>query len=259
MKRISFSILFLSIYGQLLFGQTPGQNKDHFGIKIVNIDVTQEWTTTGIICSVGDTLYINVSGLLSSTTNDPSAWCGPDGNGWSSSNQFPTPTAAPFSVIGKIGSTGSGFPVGSRRFIVTDVAGEFFLGINDIVNFSDNGGTLVANIINLRNHNTPSNVIGTDKSVIPTTLTLRQNYPNPFNPSTTIEYTIDLSGNVEIDVFDNVGRLVKILQDGKQSAGSHKIVWNGTDNSGETVATGTYYYQVRVGTQQQTKKALFLK
>ena len=139
--------MFLPVLVGLALGQTPGQTLPWFDQKVVSINMTQPWTPTGIICAVGDTLHITVRGAFSSTTSDPGGWCGPDGNGWSSDNTFPVPTAAAYSVVGKVGTSGVGFPVGSNRMLFANAAGELNLGVNDIVNFADNGGTLVATVI----------------------------------------------------------------------------------------------------------------
>jgi len=91
------------------------------------------------------------------------------------------------------------------------------------------------------------------------TFTLLQNYPNPFNPTTTIEYQLPKTGNVEIRIFNINGQLVKILENTEQAAGAHKIVWDATNNSGGTVASGLYVYQVSFENSILNKKMLFIK
>lgn len=88
---------------------------------------------------------------------------------------------------------------------------------------------------------------------------LGQNYPNPFNPSTTINYTVPVTSNVQIDIFDLNGRLVKTLINKTRNAGDHSVSWDGKDNSSVSVSTGTYFYQVRVGSFVQAKKMLLIK
>ncbi len=74
---------------------------------------------------------------------------------------------------------------------------------------------------------------------------LFQNYPNPFNPSTTIEYTMPISGNVVLKIYDAIGREVVTLFDGVKDAGFHQQVWNAS-----TVATGMYIYQLAYKNQK---------
>jgi hypothetical protein len=245
------------LFAVSLFAQTPGQSKDYFGMKIVNINVTQQWTATGVNCKVGDTVYVWIRGVFSSTTNDPGAWNSPDGNGWSSDNQFPVPTASQMSVVGKIGASGTPFPVGSQRIYIPTVAGELNLGINDIINFADNGGTLVATIIKQQNRIISTRL--TNGNVIPLGLNLDQNFPNPFNPSTTIEYEIPNRSAVDISIYNSAGQIVRKLQSEEQESGRHSIMWDGKDENGATLSTGNYFYQMKAGEYLQTKKMLFLK
>jgi len=91
------------------------------------------------------------------------------------------------------------------------------------------------------------------------TFTLLQNYPNPFNPSTTIEFQIPRSGNVEIRIFNLAGQLVRTLVSTSQAAGAHKVVWDGKSSSGQIVATGAYVYQVSFENSVLANKMLFIK
>jgi len=65
----------------------------------------------------------------------------------------------------------------------------------------------------------------------PGSLTLAQNYPNPFNPSTTLEYTLDRSQHVTLNVYDMKGREAATLVDQVVASGSHKITWNAAQYS----------------------------
>jgi hypothetical protein len=91
------------------------------------------------------------------------------------------------------------------------------------------------------------------------TFTLLQNYPNPFNPTTTIEYQLPKSGNVEIKIFNLNGELVRTLEATHQIQGMHKVVWDGRNGTGQTVASGLYIYQVTFENSMLAKKMLFLK
>tara|TARA_Y100000994_G_C15682405_1_gene438327 strand:- start:608 stop:1360 length:753 start_codon:yes stop_codon:yes gene_type:complete len=78
---------------------------------------------------------------------------------------------------------------------------------------------------------------------IPTVTTLSKNYPNPFNPSTTINYDISKSGNVSIVVYDLNGAEVKTLvNEFKSASKGYNVTWDGKNNSGQSVASGQYFY-----------------
>jgi hypothetical protein len=90
-------------------------------------------------------------------------------------------------------------------------------------------------------------------------LGLSQNYPNPFNPTTTIEYTLSQTGFVNLSIFDAHGNLVRTLEKGVREAGSQTVIWDGTDESGDVVSSGTYFYRLDVDGKILAKKLLLLK
>ena len=83
---------------------------------------------------------------------------------------------------------------------------------------------------------------------------LKQNYPNPFNPSTVISYRLPRRAEVTVSVFDLQGRLVKILQNGMQTAGRHRLVFNAGN-----LASGVYIYRLRTEQFSQSRKMLLLR
>lgn len=97
------------------------------------------------------------------------------------------------------------------------------------------------------------------QQVIPANLELAQNYPNPFNPTTSITYSIPKDNFVSIKVYDMLGREVATLVNDYKNAGNHTINWNGEDNSGQKVASGTYIYRITAGNFVATKKMVLLK
>ena len=88
---------------------------------------------------------------------------------------------------------------------------------------------------------------------------LEQNYPNPFNPSTTIEYELNSSDNVTLQIFDIKGELIKTLVNDFQVSGNHKAVWNGTNSRGEKLSSGVYFYSIKTKDNIGTKKMILLK
>ena len=91
-------------------------------------------------------------------------------------------------------------------------------------------------------------------------LALHQSYPNPFNPSTTITYDLPEKGRVKLDIYDAAGRFVKSLLDRTQNRGSNKsVVWNGKDTAGNRVCSGVYFYRLRFGREELSRKMILLK
>lgn len=84
-------------------------------------------------------------------------------------------------------------------------------------------------------------------------------YPNPFNPSTTISFSLQHAGLTTVEVYNQKGQLVKTLVNDSMEAGEHKLVWNGMDNHGNTVASGLYYYRMKSGKFSSTKKMVLMK
>jgi len=88
---------------------------------------------------------------------------------------------------------------------------------------------------------------------------LLPNFPNPFNPSTTISYRLGEEATVALTVFNVHGREVRTLIRGTEQAGPHEAVWDGRDNHGQSVSSGLYFYQLRAGDFQDTRKMVLLK
>jgi flagellar hook assembly protein FlgD len=78
----------------------------------------------------------------------------------------------------------------------------------------------------------------------PTAFALDQNYPNPFNPTTTLRYALPKDARVNITIYNILGLQIATLRDEVQSMGSHDIVWNGRNDFGAAVASGTYFYRI---------------
>jgi hypothetical protein len=89
--------------------------------------------------------------------------------------------------------------------------------------------------------------------------TLEQNYPNPFNPSTTIRFELEADSHVSLKVYDATGRLVSVLIEGSRPAGEYSTVWNGRGINGSSAASGIYFYSLRAGTFEETRKMILLR
>ena len=92
---------------------------------------------------------------------------------------------------------------------------------------------------------------------------LYQNHPNPFNPATTITFTIPggsaVRQNAILGVYDVRGALVKTLVNGPVAGGRHEVTWNGTNNSGVSVASGIYFARFTSGGIQSVRKMVMIR
>ncbi len=110
-------------------------------------------------------------------------------------------------------------------------------------------------------------VIPVDKGevVLPKSFSLGQNYPNPFNPTTTIRFEIGIGGGTQqsvqtaLKVYNILGQRVKTLVDEPKSPGVYYQTWDGKDEQGNKVSSGIYFYQLRAGSYNETKKMVLLK
>ena len=93
----------------------------------------------------------------------------------------------------------------------------------------------------------------------PVIFKLNNCYPNPFNPVTTLRYDLPENGLVNITIYDMMGRQVKTLINGSQTAGYKTIQWNATNNVGQPVSAGLYLYTIQAGDFRETKKMILLK
>lgn len=96
--------------------------------------------------------------------------------------------------------------------------------------------------------------------VIPDHLVLLNNYPNPFNAGTTIVFQAPGPVDVELSIYDVLGRRVRTLFQGTSTAGENRFVWNGaSDDQSIRVASGVYFYRLKAPNTTLTNKMLYLK
>ncbi len=83
--------------------------------------------------------------------------------------------------------------------------------------------------------------------------------PNPFNPATQIAFDLPRPGRVRLAIHDLRGALVRVLEDGSLPAGHHVRLWDGTDDGGAAVASGTYIVTIDAGDFRARQKGMLLK
>ena len=93
----------------------------------------------------------------------------------------------------------------------------------------------------------------------PEALPLIRAYPNPFNPTTTIEFELPETGMAALTIYNIAGQKVRELLNSYQSAGKHRIVWDGTDESGNAVSAGVYIARLKVGEVVGTGKMVLVR
>ena len=149
----------------------------------------------------------------------------------------------------KVGQTGGDFPIG---YLVTVNTIDMLKFLNDQDVDQQLAGTDTS-----MNHMVK--VIGASSieeriSNIPSEFDLSQNYPNPFNPSTSFTYSLKQSGDVQISIYNAVGKEVKSIVNGFREAGSYQVTFEA-----QNFASGIYYYRIITSDFIQTNKMILLK
>ena len=109
-------------------------------------------------------------------------------------------------------------------------------------------------------------VIGTSSFVqdelaraAPAQVTLHPNYPNPFSGRTTLEYALPEGADVRLEVYDVLGRRVRVLEQGTQRAGFHQVQWDGRNSAGQPVASGLYLLRLEAMGAVKTQKITLVR
>ncbi|MFC1477350.1 FlgD immunoglobulin-like domain containing protein [candidate division KSB1 bacterium] len=105
----------------------------------------------------------------------------------------------------------------------------------------------------------PGTVAAEEQAEAPKSNALGKNYPNPFNPVTRINFTVADPSYVTIKVYDMTGREVRTLTANGYPAGDFTVDWDSKNNFGNLVASGTYFYQMKVGNTVNTKRMTLVR
>jgi hypothetical protein len=95
--------------------------------------------------------------------------------------------------------------------------------------------------------------------ILPKRFALYQNAPNPFNPTTAITFDIPAKADVQLEVYDLLGRRVNMLVNDEMTAGSYRVTWDGKDESGREVPSGIYFYRIKAGDDVANRRMLLIK
>ncbi len=109
----------------------------------------------------------------------------------------------------------------------------------------------------------PTTKVLNEEPVIPMEFDLYQNYPNPFNPQTTLRYRLNKPGLVTLSIHNTLGQQIRTLVQQEQLPGEYCCSWNGSDDTGQPLSSGIYFYRLSVasalGTRLVEKKMLLLR
>ncbi len=157
-----------------------------------------------------------------------------------------------------------------RIFAASPFAGMFVSSDNGNSWESVNSGLYTPNLANLAISNdgyiycgswvdgifrTSTSTVGVNDRVTPSrNYNLSQNFPNPFNPNTTINYSIPERGNVKLTVYNSLGQVISELVNEEKPAGNFSIQFNAAN-----LPSGVYFYQIKSGNFNSTKKLILIK
>jgi len=128
-----------------------------------------------------------------------------------------------------MGALANGGYMNQKPYLLSEIV-NYFLGINVITSLADLGNSEIQ----------------------------MNSYPNPFSEKTRIDYTLETPGNVLVEIVNQNGQLVDQLLNTNQSAGQYSVVWDGTNNHGNRVSEGIYFYTITIGDKVSTGKLVLL-
>jgi hypothetical protein len=111
----------------------------------------------------------------------------------------------------------------------------------------------------LLDYDCPTDVEDEDFSFRVKDFRLSQNYPNPFNPETKVSFSLPERAPVSLAVYNVFGQKVRALVNATLPAGSYTITWDGTDNEGNSLASGVYFCRLCAGKNAKTSKMILMK
>ena len=166
---------------------------------------------------------------------------------WGTDDQLPSPFESSDGAV-----TALGVP---SYYVSTENANVVFMAFN-LSMMPDDAQQAVLGKFLAWSGSTTSNE---DVLNLPTQFALYENYPNPFNPVTTIRFDVPEISDVNITVYNVLGKQVNSFDLNTMSPGTHHIKWRGIDNAGKPVSSGLYFYTIKAGDFFATKKMMLLK
>ncbi len=144
-----------------------------------------------------------------------------------------------------------------NRIVTINVPNSEWLGNETIIFYAKDPYGSTGNSITTFTVSTETDVQTEDES-LPTKFALHPNFPNPFNPETTISFDVPEPSQIRILIFNRLGQKVRTLLDENKSAGRYRVNWNGTDEVGNKVSSGVYFYQIESEKFSATRKMILI-
>jgi hypothetical protein len=104
-----------------------------------------------------------------------------------------------------------------------------------------------------------SNEIVVEVDLAPNDFALSQNYPNPFNPTTAIQFQVPKTSDIALKIYDMLGQEIKTLFAGQVEPGKYTVNWDGLNDAGAKMSSGSYIYRMIAGEFIQSKEMVLLK
>ena len=168
------------------------------------------------------------------------------------------PTAVLFVAL----SIGGALNAHSQTFLVRgNVIASRFPVRNALVSFVDNADTTkrfsaLTDASGNYQIGLPTSV-ESNANTPPARVELAQAYPNPFSSSAAIPYQVKKESDVQVTIYDILGRAVKTFNIGQQAVGLHRVLWDGRNDLGERVASGVYFCGLHAGGESRVRKLIF--
>jgi hypothetical protein len=151
----------------------------------------------------------------------------------------------------------------SVKYPLTITMDAVYLDPNVAISVKTNDGKSypleVGTTVTLKDVKNGKLVLTVNKGNLPKEFSLSQNFPNPFNPTTNFTVAVPQDGNVEIIVYDILGRTVRTLSNGEMTAGYHTVEWNGLTEHFTPVGSGVYFVRMKSGTFTSVRKIMMMK
>ena len=217
---------------------SPVRGTRFVGRKIENVIVSNDTTWGDIILNAGSLVDVMVQ------TDTGGAIAGADLDFIDTTTG--TEVFTPFDNTDESGSAMVAVASGIYTVVVTPPTQSGF-DILQVSNFTVNGDT------------TATLTLASASQGSPPPFELSQNFPNPFNAGTTIAYRLTRPTDISISIYNVKGQLIKVLETGPRTPDVFTTVWDGTDGSGNRVATGIYFYRLRTSVGNETRKMVLLR
>jgi hypothetical protein len=150
---------------------------------------------------------------------------------------------------------GDAFTVKQGGSASTDMNGN---GLPEVVIVYEDGDSLQNWIVMVEGNGTTAIELNPGQQTLKSYV-LNQNYPNPFNPATSISFQLPATEYVTLKVYDMLGSEIKTIAEGVMSAGLQTVDWDGTNNSGKSVASGAYIYTLQAGSIKLNKRMILTR